>query len=332
MLTRSILVYQREFEQRLKQGLPNAVLLYGDNAYLIEETIERYRRELDASETLLAMYHDEYDYERAKNYLSQSSLFGGTNLLLIRREKKIPKKELDTLIELTRKNPENYFLFDFRGEARDAKGMQSSFSEKKGGIWVRFFEPNPREGVAILRRRAKELGLEIDDYALNHLLTLLENNLSLAAKELEKLSILQRPISTKEIDQLVYSSAPLAVEKLLVDLFNKKPIDETLERLLDLGANEYEILRATQFFVHQIFLFHAYIRIHGIADSKAILGYKLPRQVEEQKASLAARIKPAAWIRIHDHLLKSELQLKKSKSDYRETELYGILIHLQSLI
>ncbi|ADV45646.1 DNA polymerase III subunit delta [Nitratifractor salsuginis] len=325
-------MYQREFEQRLKEGLPNAVLLYGDNAYLIEETIERYRKELDASETLLAMYHDEYDFERARSYLSQSSLFGGTNFLLIRRDKKIPKKELDTLIALTQKNPDNYFLFDFRGEARDAKGMQSSFPEKKGGIWVRFFEPNPREGVAILRRKAEALGLQIDDYALNHLLTLLENNLALAAKELEKLSILQCPVSTKEIDRLVYSSAPLAVEKLLVDLFNKKPIDETLERLLDLGANEYEILRATQFFVHQIFLFHAYIRIHGVADSKAILGYKLPKHVEQQKAALSARIKPATWIKIHDHLLSSELQLKKSRSDYRETELYGVLIRLQSLL
>jgi DNA polymerase-3 subunit delta len=325
-------MYQREFEQRLRQGLPNAVLLYGENDYLIEETIEHYRKELDAAETLLAMYHDEYDFERARNYLSQSSLFGGTNLLLLRRDKKIPKKELDTLIELTSRNGDNYLLFDFRGDARDAKGMQSSFSEKKGGVWVRFFEPNPREGVAILRRKAEALGLQIDDYALNHLLLLLENNLSLAAKELEKLSILQRPVSTKEIDQLVYSSAPLAVEKLLVDLFNKKPIAETLERLLDLGADEYEILRATQRFVHQIFLFHAYIRIHGLADSKEILGYKLPRHVEEQKASLAARIKPAAWIRIHDHLLRSELQLKKSKSDCKETELYGVLIRLQSFL
>ena len=325
-------MYQREFNQLLQKGLPKAVLLYGDNTYLIEQTVARYKKELDATESMVSMYHDEYDYERARNHLSQSSLFGGNNLLLIRREKKLPKKELDTLIELTRKNEESYLLFVFDGEAKDAKAMQSSFTEKKGGVWVRFFEPNPREGVEILRQRAAELGMQIDDYALNHLLNLLENNLALAAKELEKLSILQEPVTAKEIDRLVYSSAPLAVEKLLIDLFNKRPITETIERLLDLGANEFEILRATQFFVNQIFLFHAYIRLHGVADSKAILGYKLPRQVEQQKAALAAKIKPAVWIKIYDHLMESELRLKKSKSDYKETELYGILIKLQSYL
>ncbi|WP_292656708.1 DNA polymerase III subunit delta [Nitratifractor sp.] len=325
-------MYQREFDQLLQKGLPKAVLLYGDNAYLIEQTLERYKKELDATESMVSMYHDEYDFERARNHLSQSSLFGGYNLLLIRREKKLPKKELDTLIELTRKNDESYLLFAFDGEAKEAKAMQGSFSEKKGGVWVRFFEPNPREGVEILRRRAMELEMQIDDYALNHLLNLLENNLALAAKELEKLSILREPVTTKTIDRLVYSSAPLAVERLLIDLFNKKPITETISRLLELGANEFEILRGTQFFVNQIFLFHAYIRLHGIADSKAILGYKLPRQVEQQKAALAARIKPAAWIKIYDHLLESELRLKTTKSEYKETELYGILIKLQSYL
>jgi DNA polymerase-3 subunit delta len=325
-------MYQREFEQRLQSGLPRAVLLYGENDYLIEETIRRYKKELDAAESMLTMYHDEYDFERARGYLSQSSLFGGTNLLLIRREKKLPKKELDTLVELTGRNSDNYLLFAFAGEARDAKAMQNSFAEKKGGVWVRFFPPNPREGVALLRQKATELSVQIDDYALGHLLNLLNHNLALAAKELEKLAILDGPVGNKEIDRLIYSAAPLAVESLLIDLFAKKPVTETIAKLLDLGEDEFSILRATQFFVNQIFLFHAYIRLHGIADSKAILGYKLPRQVEEQKAALAVRISSAKWLKIYEHLLQSELRLKKSKAESREALLYGILIRMQSLL
>jgi len=325
-------MYQREFDQRLQNGLPHAVLLYGDNAYLIDHYLDLYKKRLDASESMLTLYHDEYDFERAKAYLSQSSLFGGTNLLLLRREKKLPKKELDTLVELTTRNSDNYFLFLFTGEGRDAKAMQSSFTEKKGGVWVRFFEPNLREGVALLRQKAQEMGVQIDDYALGHLLTLLNNNLALAAKEMEKLAILDTPVGNKEIDRLVYSAAPMAVESLLIDLFAKKPVTETITKLLELGEDEFSILRSTQFFVQQIFLFHAYIRIHGLADSKAILGYKLPRQVEERKAALAARISPASWLRIYEHLLHSELLLKKSKPSHREVLLYGILIKIQSLI
>jgi len=249
-------MYQREFDQRLQQELPRAVLFYGENDYLIEHYISLYKERLEAAESMMTLYHDEYDFERARGYLSQSSLFGGINLLLIRREKKLPKKELDTLIELTGRNADNYLLFAFGGEARDAKAMQSSFAEKKGGVWVRFFEANPREAQQFLREEARKQGMEIDDYALGHLFTLLNGNLALCAKELEKLAILQRPVSSKDIDQMVYSTAPLAVERLLVDLFAKKPITETISKLLDLGeilrpadshANSQDDLRLGQF-------------------------------------------------------------------------------------
>jgi len=325
-------MYQREFDQRLQQELPRAVLLYGENDYLIDHYISRYKKELDATESMLALYHDEYEFEQAKAYLSQSSLFGGTNLLLLRREKKIAKKELDTLIELTIKNPNNYLIFAFTGEARDAKTMQSSFTEKKGGIWVRFFEANPKEARQLLREEARHLDLEIDDYALNHLFTLLNGNLALCVKELEKLSILRRPVSSKDIDQMVYSSAPLAIERLLVDLFAKKPVTETIAKLLELGEDEYSILRSTQFFVQQIFLFHAYIKLHGRADSKEILGYKLPRHIEEQKAAIAVKVRSAALLKIYEHLIQSEIRLKKAKAESREPLLFGTMIKLQSYL
>ncbi len=325
-------MYHREFEQRLQQSLPRAVLLYGENEYLIEHYLRLYKERLDAAETMLSLYHDEYDFERAKGYLSQSSLFGGTNLLLIRREKKLPKKELDALVELTKKNEDNYLLFAFTGETRDAKAMHASFTEKKGGVWVRFFEANPREGQRFLQQEAQRLGLEIDDYALAHLFTLLNGNLALAAKELEKLAILDRPIHSKDIDQMVYSTAPLAVEQLLIDLFSKQPITETIAKLLDLGEDEFSILRVTQFFVQQIFLFQAYIKIHGRADSKEILGYKLPRHIEDQKATIALKVRSGALLKIYEHLIQSELRIKSAKPGYREALLYGTMIKLQSYL
>lgn len=326
-------MYQREFEQYLQRnGLPHALFLYGDNEYFIEHYIQRYKKELQAKVSMLSLYYDEYDFGQAKAYLSQASLFGGTNLLLIRREKKLPKKELDALVELTRKNSDNYFLLAFDGEAKDAKAMQSSFTEKKGGLWVRFFEANPREGQLFLRQEAQRLGLEIDDYALGHLFTLLHGNLALGAKELEKLSILQRPIGSKEIDRMVYSTAPLAVERLLIDLFARKPVTETIAHLLDLGEDEFSILRSTQFFLQQIFLFRAHIQITGTADSKEILGYKLPRQIEEQKAALAIKVPSHTLLKLYEHLLESELRLKRSKPETREALLYGTMIKMQAYL
>ena len=325
-------MYQREFDQRIRQSLPHAVLLYGEDAYMLEHYTDLYKRELDARESLLALYHGEYDFEQARNYLSQSSLFGGINFLLIRHEKKIPKKELDTLIALTQKNSDNYLLYLYEGSAANARSLQSSFAEKKGGIWVRFFEPNINDGIAILQQKAKEIGLEIDHYALSHLMTLLNNNLALCHNELRKLAILGTRIESRDIDRLVYSTAPLATEQLLIDLFAKKEVTETISRLLELGEDAFSILRSTQFFVQQIFLFHAYFRLHGQPNSKEILGYQLPRHIEQQKAQLALKVKTASLLKIYEHLISSELRLKKGGSIDKESLLYGILIRLQSYL
>jgi DNA polymerase-3 subunit delta len=320
---------KRDLDQRLQRELPKALLLYGENSFLIEYYLDHYIRKLQAKEELLALYYDEWDFTRAKAYLSQSSLFGGTNLLLVKHNKKIPKKELDALIAMTRKTTESYFLFAFSGEARDGKNMQNSFMEKKGGSWVRFFEMNIRESVEILQSKAQKIGLAIDHYALQHLLLTLNNNLSLCSNELDKLAILGREVSSKDIDRLVYSTAPLAMEQFLTGLFEKKPITEMIGTLLELGESEESLLRATQRFVNEIFLFNAYIKLHGTPDSTAILGYKLPKYVEERKANLAMRVKPAALLNIYEHLLESELEMKRPGGINKETLLYGMFIKMQ---
>jgi DNA polymerase-3 subunit delta len=325
-------MYQREFNNLLQNQLPKALLLYGDDEYLINYYIEYYIKKLDAQDSMLKMYYDEYDFTQAKSFLSQTSLFGGTNLLLIKNDKKIPKKELDTLVGLANKDSDNYLIFAFGGESKDARSLQSSFSDKKGGVWVRFFEPNIKDGIALLQQKAQKIGLEIDHYALSHLMMLLNNNLALCANELEKLAILESKITSKDIDLLVYSTAPLAVEQLLIDLFAKKPITPTISKLLELGEDEFSLLRSLQFFVNQIFLFHAYIKLNGTVNSADILGYKLPKHIEEQKASLALRVKSSALLKIFEELLTSELTIKQASPTQREVLIYGLFVKIQQLL
>lgn len=325
-------MYQREFDQRLKQAFPKAVLLYGLDEYMIDHYMNVYKTQLDAKESMLTLYYDEWDFQQAKSYLSQTSLFGGTNLLIVKGDKKIPKKELDQLISLANKNADNYFIYGFDESKTSAKSLQSSFTEKKGGVWVRFFEPNIRDGMAVLQQKAMKIGLDIDHYALQHLMLLLNNNLALCVNELDKLAILGMKVTSKDIDRLVYSTAPLATEQLLIDIFNKKAITETITKLLDLGEDEFALLRATQYFVNEVFLFHAYIKLNGHVDSAAILGYKLPKQIEDQKAQLALKVKSAALLKIFEHLLEGELEMKKAPATQREVLLYSMLIKIQSYL
>ena len=325
-------MYQRDFVSLLQTQPPRALLLYGDNPYLIDTYVQHYIDTTQASKSLLRQYFDEYNFQTAKNYLSQSSLFGGVNLLIIKHDKKIPKKELEILIDLVSKNSNNYLLYIYKGTDKEAKSLQNSFSPKKGANWVRLFKPNTNEALKILQKKATHLQMKIDRYALEHLLLLLNNNIELCANELDKLAILEERITTKKIDKLIYSTAPLAVEQLLVELFEKKPIIKTLNRLLELGVDEFAILRSIQLFTYQIFLFHAYMKLHGTIDSKAILGYKLPRHIEQQRANLALKIKSQTILKLHEELLGLEIQLKNISSTNKESLLYSTLIRLQSYL
>jgi DNA polymerase-3 subunit delta len=325
-------MYQREFENLLRTTPPRAMLFFGENEYQVANYLQHYINLTNAVDSMLTLYFEEYSFDRAKAYLSQSSLFGGTNLLIIKREKKIPKKELDILVELVGKSSENFLLFHYQGTPTNAKSIQSSFSPKKGANWLRLFEPNVRESIELLQKKAQNIGLDIEYFALQHLMLVLNNNIALCANELNKLAILEGKVTSKDIDRLVYSTAPLATEQLLIELFEKKPIIQTISKLLEVGEDEFSILRSTQFFVNQIFLFHAYMKLNGHIDSKAILGYKLPKPIEDKKANLALRVKSPALLKIFEYLLEIELEMKKAPPANRELLLYGAFIRLQSFL
>ncbi len=322
-------MYQQEFEKLLKEGLPRVVLLHGENDFFLDYYKKYYIEKLQAKEELLEHLYDTYNFEQARNYLSQGSLFGGTNLYILRSDKRVPKKELDVLIESTNRNPSNYFLYLFEGSARDAKSLASSFSKKNSAIAVRFFEANYRQANEFALKIVQKKGINIAPYALNHLLNTLNFNLSLIEKELEKLAILNEPIEAHHIDTLVYSTAPLAVEKALISLFKKEDITETINYLIELGEDVFSLLRAIQRFLQQLFLFNAYIRLHGAPNSKEILGYNLPKFIENERASLATRIKPATLLKIYQILLDAELTIKQSSSSQKETLFYAALLQIR---
>lgn len=326
-------MYKREFDNLLaSQSIPKSVLLHGDNAFFLDHYIEFYMDKLDAKEDALILNYERFKFDQAYSYLSQNSLFGGVNLLIVRSDKKIPKKELQSLLDITNKSDINYFLYIYEGSSKDARALQASFTTKNSAIWVRFFEANMREAMEILTQKAQKIELRIDHYALNHLFILLNHNIALAVNELNKLAILDREVTTKDIDLLVYSTAPMQVEQLILALFKKEEISTLLKRLLELGEDEFSILRATQLFVNQLFLFNAYIKLHGSVDSMAILGYRLPKPIEQQRSQIALRLKSTTLLAIYEALLESELALKSAKAIDRESLIFGILIKIQSLI
>ena len=316
-------MYKRDLDGLLSSGnLPASMLLYGE-AWFVDHYTDVLLERLGGSENLLSFYFDEYDYESAKNFISQPSLFGDRNILLIRHDRKLPKKELDTFVNLCQKNPTSFFLFAFAGSDQTGKELSRSFSKKKGADFVRFFKPNIREAVQYLQQRARQIGLEIEPYALQHLFMIQNENLSLSMNELKKLALVGGKVNAADIDTHVYGMGEVSMDRFIQRLLAKEDIREELERLLESGsADEIRIVNALQ----------NYIKVHGRFDVQEILGYPLPPNLAKERAAQAIKLKLPVYKKLLDALMEAEFVLKKGLNIDKESYLFSSLIKLQTYL
>ncbi len=325
------MIKKQDFERLLQQGkMPRAMMFFGESEFMIDFHAKKLCDLWGAEDDVFTLYHQEYNFNDAKAHISQGSLFGGNNVLLIKNDKKIPKKELDELISYVGKSQSNFLIYCYYGA--DHKTSNKSFLPKIGAESIRFFNPYFNEAKAIIRQEAKNFNLQINDDAITHLLLSQNSNLSLACNELEKLSILQMPIHAKDINEHVFPLAEVKLDELILDILAKKDFRVNLQRLLETGENEIQIITALSNFVTQLFLFHTYIKIHGIIDSAAILGYKLPAFIEKERADLSIRFKLATYEKLLEHLLQTELKLKSAGSKDTNSLLLAALIRLQVIL
>ena len=320
-------MYKAEFDKILAQGLKEQnFILFGESKFFIDRYIAKLSDIEDANK--LTFYFDEYDFSAAKAHFSQASLFGGTNLLVVKSEKKIPKKELESLFELCNKG-DNRFIYAYYGS--DHKSYNNAF-KKFGVISVRFFTPKQNEAVTILMEEALKKGLNIDTYSLNHLLQLHNGTIELALSELEKLALLPlEHIGSKEIDALVYGMGEVDLQTFVKDFWQKKEYQKNLETLLESGEDEIRIITALTAYLQELYLFNIYIRIYGYADAKAILGYAPPQFVVNEKARTAMSFKPKTYYVLTKKLLEAELKMKSSANDKRAI-LYSTLLSISVIV
>ncbi len=326
-------MYKRDLDALLaKKELPRAFLLYGEPFFT-----DYYARQIlsfwGPKEGVLSFYYDEYHFESAKSHIAQPSLFGDVNILYLRTDRKIPKKELDALVALTRKNLDSYFLLHFGGEDKTAKEIAKSFSKKTGGDFARFFKPRIGEAVAFLSEEAKRLGMTIENYALQHLYLLQNEDLPLCVSELEKLALLGKPVTISDIDTHVYGMGKIAMDDLIVRLLRKEDVRADLERLLQMTANEeIRILNAVTTYISRLLQFHIYIKVHGRYDVGEIVGYPLPPQMVKELAAMSIKFKLPVYRQLLAHLLTCEHALKFSQNIDKSSYLLSCLIKLQTFL
>jgi len=320
-------VYKNELDKHIQNNsLSNSFILFGESSFLIDRYTQTLTNIKDAS--VAKFYHDEYDFNSAKAHLSQASLFGDQNVLIIKSEKKVPKKELDTLIEYCEKNPDNIFVYAYYGDDHKAYAKPSA---KTKTMCVRFFHPNHSEAVFTVSQIAKEKQINIDNYTINHLLSIHNGDIALACNELEKLKIYDHAITSKDIEQLVFGLSEINIDDLTKKILNKKDFKDDLNNILEHGEDEIRVLTAILSYLTQLYMFHIYIRINGAPNAMEILGYPAPKFVVDDKAAMSIKVKPATYYKLHELLLESELKMKSSHVD-KSAILLSTLIRVQQLL
>ena len=324
-------MYKRDFENLLNSNrLPKSMLFYGEcnyqNSYFSDRVIKNWSKPDDE---ILLLHYDQYDFTTAKNHISQSSLFGGQNIVIIKSDKAIPKKELDILVGLCEKNDNSFLLFQYFGDSKKATSIAKSFKKS----FVRFFKPNLGEALSLLNLKAKEVGLNINSYTLQHLYMLHLEDLALCVNEFEKLALFNREIHSADIDKVVFGLGTVGLDSFVEKLLKKEDMKDSFLVLSESGeADEIRVINSIQSYLSQLLLFHMYIKMNGTFDARAILGYPLPPQLAKQRADHSIRIDMQSYKNMLEHLVKSELTLKKMKNIDKNAYLISSLIKLQSYL
>lgn len=318
-------MYKNEFDNSLKQGKKyKAYMFYGQSIFLIEQYSLAIAQMYGQNDEIEKLYFDDYDFKYAKDKLLQSSLFSSNNVLLIKTEKKIPKKELDALVDAVNINPDSTLIVACMGDS-DFKTMESSFSPNKNAVFVRFFQPTDIEALKFLEYEANMLNIKFEPNALNHLYFMHKNDLSLCVNDLKKLAILDKTITINLIDANCFGIGTVNFEDFLHDLLSGKDISDDLNLILEEGMNEIYLLNQVTSFVQQLFMISSYARTIGQPNPKEILGFIPPKNVWDKKSKLAINTKPEVFQNILEYLLNMELDFKTSKIENQNLYLQASL-------
>jgi len=322
-------MYKNELDNAIKSGkISNSFVFFGESIFLIDMYTKMLTNIEDSS--ILTFYHDEYNFNSAKAHLSQASLFGDRNILIIKSEKKVPKKELDSLITLCEKNSDNVFIYAYYGSDHKTYNNKKAFA-KFSTMSVRFFNPKDHEAQNIVLQVAREKNVNIDKYSISHLLNIHNGDVALSCNEMDKFRVYDREITTKDIENLVFGLAEISIDDLIKKLLNKKDFKADLLNLLEHGEDEIRVIAAITSYLTQLYMFNIYIRVNGTPNALEILGYPAPKFVVDEKAAMSLKFKPNIYYKLSELLLDSELKMKSSNVD-KNAILLSTLIRVQKLL
>lgn len=320
-------MYKKEFESLLKSpALPRCIMLFGEDLYFIEkfinQIISRYENAL-----VLKQYFLEFDLKQAVSHLSTPGLFSDYSILLIKTDKKLDTKTFKELINACLKNPNASLIIDY--QASDAKEKSKLFTSKDT-CFVRTFMPNFSQAFVEAKNIALDLGLNISDKTINHLVIKHSLDLSTAKTDLQKFAYTQN-LSEQEALELITSFEEASVDKLITALIKKEKIIHLAYKISQELENHTAFLAILSANFTRLFIFRLYIQKNARLNSKEILGYQLPIDVEKKLGEMAIKINLKTFEKIFDLLSDCDFNLKTNSKIDKEAIFFSLLIRLEAL-
>ena len=177
------------------------------------------------------------------------------------------------------------------------------------------------------------MSLNITKNALFELYRIHNENLYLAASELNKLASLNEPINENIVRSLVFSLSSVSFDDFFDKFIALKDIRADFFSCADDGNfNEILFINSLYRAFFRLFKLHAGIKITGKFDIKETLGYAPPPNVanELKRQCLAVNLK--AYREIFIALNLAEFELKTNSSLDKKTFLLSCVLGLQNLI
>ncbi|MBY4676218.1 DNA polymerase III subunit delta [Marinobacterium arenosum] len=181
--------------QHLKKGLAPVYLITGDEPLLAEESCDLLRAELQAqgfSEREVLHVDGGFKWEYLLECANALSLFAERKLIELRLGgQKLSKPASEILQEyLANPAPDNVLLI--LADKLDGGSKKSAWFKaiEKTGLVVEIWPVEANQLPGWLRQRAAQLGLSLDEEAVQLLCGRVEGNLLAAKQELDKLSLL----------------------------------------------------------------------------------------------------------------------------------------------
>lgn len=303
-------MYKNQFDKEFASNKNyKCYMFWGNNDYLIDQYSKKVSLKLANGEDIFKIYFDEYNFKDISNHLSSSSLFSSTNIVLIKTNKKIPKKELDQLITICNTNPDSFLVISCIGDV-DFRSMSKSFTAKNSSVEVRMYDPTDQEAITILSDQSQKKSLTIGYGELQYLYNMHQKDLSLCVNDIEKLSILNSTITVNTINSHCFGLGAVSLDEFFIKLFSGQNINRELYMLLEEGLNEIYLVNQTSTFLQQLLNINTYIKLYGQLDIIKIWGFNLPKDIANKRAAVAMRYKLIHFKELLDDILELELNLK----------------------